>query len=131
MSEAPALVPADATVRDAARGMWDRQVGSVLVEQDGELVGIVTERDLARVLAEALDPDEVTVEAVMSSPVVSIEPAAAIEDAIERMIEHEVKRLAVVLEGELRGVVSVTDIAHAEPELARRVTSYMRTRWEG
>lgn len=132
MSEDPVTRPSDASVRTAAETMRDRGVGSVLVTEDDALVGILTERDLAtRVLAEGLDPDGLAISDVMSSPVHTIEPAANIEDAIEAMIEHEVKRLAVVLEDEIRGVVSVRDIAHAEPELARRVTSYMRTQWEG
>lgn len=131
-SEPPITVPTGSSVRDAAQRMRDQEVGSILILEDERLVGIVTERDLTgRILAEGLDPDQTAVDAIMSSPVVTVEPATKVEDAIERMIDHEVKRLVVELDGELRGVVSVTDVAYAAPELARRVTDYMRTRWEG
>jgi CBS domain-containing protein len=65
----------------------------------------------------------------MSSPVATIEPSANVEIAIETMIEEGVRRLAVVLDGDLRGVVSVTDVAYAEPELARRARE-RTARWE-
>jgi len=129
MSEPALTLRAGESVRDAARRMWANRVGSALVLDDGELVGIVTERDLTWVLAEDRDPDETGLPEVMSSPVATVEPSANVEIAIETMIEEGVRRLAVVLDGDLRGVVSVTDVAYAEPELARRAGE-RTARWE-
>lgn len=129
MSEPALTLGADDTVRVAARRMWANGVGSVLVTDDGELVGIVTERDLTWLIAEDRDPSDTALSDIMSAPVETIEPAANIEQAIEAMEDAGVRRLAVLLEGELQGVVSVTDIAYAEAELARRARENLGRRW--
>lgn len=131
MSDPPILLEVEASVREAAKRMWANQEGSILVLADDKVTGILTERDLTWVLAEGRDPERTSLDAVMSSPVVTIEPAEEIETAIETMIDEQVRHLVVALEGDIRGVLSVTDIAHAEPELARRAHENVRTRWEG
>jgi CBS domain-containing protein len=130
MSEAPLTLPSDESVRVAARRMWANRVGSALVVDGDDLVGIVTERDLTWLVAEGRDVDEATLADVMSAPVETIEPAANVEQAVAQMEEAGVRRLAVVLDGDLRGVVSVTDIAYAEAELARRARENLSRRWE-
>lgn len=129
MSQSPVTVPPDVSLRTAATRMRANEIGSLLVLDDEELVGIVTERDVTRMLADDHNPDAVWVAEAMSGPVIEIEPNRNVEDAIEVMVEHGVRRLAVVLDNELRGVVSVTDIAYAEPELARQAHENLRTRW--
>lgn len=119
---------ASESVRTAARRMWANGIGSALVRDDDELVGIVTERDLTWLIAEGRDPETTVLSDIMSSPVETIEPAAHLEEAIEQMEDAGVRRLAVVLEGDLRGVVSVTDIAYAEAELARQARENLS--WE-
>lgn len=123
-------VPAEATVRDAAREMKARKIGGLIVVKGGKAVGMLTERDLAhRVLAESRDPDATRVGDVMSSPLATVAPDEQVDAVAGRMRALGIKRLAVVLEGELRGIVTVTDIAHARPELSREfMDSWVRAR---
>ncbi|MFQ5838096.1 MAG: malic enzyme-like NAD(P)-binding protein [Thermoplasmata archaeon] len=90
------LQPED-TCDKAARVMKEHDVGSVLVGRDEGPIGIVTERDmLKKVLGEGLHPSEVRLKDVMSTPVVSISPKAAVREALELMAHHGFRRLLVV-----------------------------------
>ncbi len=112
-------VSPDATVRAAARQLADTGVGSLVVCRDGEPVGILTEGDLTAVLAEGSDPETTTVEDVMAAPLVTVEADAAIEDAGARMRDERVKRLPVLEDGAVVGVVTTTDLANFLPHLVR------------
>ncbi len=132
MSKPPVTVDHDQSVREAAEAMRENRVGSLLVLKQGEMAGIMTEGDIVhKVVATGASPTETTAGEIMSEPVITIEPAAALDDAIERMMEHGVKHLVVALEGDVRGVVTVTDIAYAQPDLARQARDHLRTHWEG
>lgn len=125
-------LPEGTTARAAAVLMKERGVGSVVVVRGGALTGIVTERDLVqRVLALVKDPDRTLLGEIMTSPVATIEPAASVEEAAHKMKELKVKRLVVALDGQVRGIVTVTDIAYAEPDLTRGlVEGWVKQRWE-
>lgn len=131
MSSPVATAEATATAVELARKMADRRIGSVVIQEDGELLGIVTERDLiGKVLAKDKAPDEVMARDLMSIPVVTIAPSAHIDDALETMAEHGIRHLVVVLEDELRGVVTVTDLARTASKLDRRLQGALGARWE-
>jgi CBS domain-containing protein len=107
------LAEASESVRDAARRLRHRGVGSlVVVDAERRPVGIVTDRDLVlRVLAEGKDIDETTVREVMTTEVESVEDATPIETALALMRSGTVRRLPVVdRDGRLTGLVSVDDI---------------------
>jgi CBS domain-containing protein len=98
-------VTPDTTVLEAARLMNHREVGSVLVVQDGNLVGIFTERDLMRrVVARELLPGTTRVGDVMTSSLVTCTPEARIVDCNTIMSERRIRHLPVV---DLTGVVGV------------------------
>ena len=125
------VVPETTNVMEAARQMKRRGVGSVVVTRGGEAIGILTERDVAfRVVAEGRDARSTLVSEVMSQPLATIEPAASVEDAAEKMKALRIKRLVVALDGEVRGIVTATDVAYAEPSLTRAlVEGWVRQRW--
>lgn len=127
-----ATIDREASVREAARLMVGRDVGSVVVTNAGAAEGIVTERDLARrVLAAGLDPDATRVREVMSAPLATIAPSATVEEAAQMMRALRIKRLVVVLGEEVRGIVTATDIAYAAPSLnASLVEGWVKQRWE-
>lgn len=127
------MMPASATVREAALLMRTRGVGCIIATVAGDPAGILTERDLAfRIVAEGLDADRTLVATVMSRPLATIEPSASIEQAAERMKALQLKRLVVVLGGQVRGILTVTDIAYAEPMLNKSlIDGWVKTRWEG
>ncbi|WP_256297842.1 CBS domain-containing protein [Haloarchaeobius salinus] len=110
----------ETTVRAAARELSAADVGSLVVIEADEPVGIVTETDLVDVLADALDPDEVTVGTVMAADLITIHPDATLERAAALFEQHDVERFPVVDDGELVGIVAVSDLADYLPHLTER-----------
>lgn len=100
-----------ATLREAARVMRDKQIGSLLVVKEGKKVGIISETDLARrAAAEGLAPDQVRVEAIMSYPIITLDIHSAPEKANDLMKEKGIRHLAVTEAGEIVGIMSVRDL---------------------
>jgi CBS domain-containing protein/gas vesicle protein len=100
------------SVADAARIMRDRNTGDVLVTDDGKLVGIVTDRDIAvRLAAKGLDPVQVPVKHVMSKHVVSGQPNWEMDKIAKTMGQHQVRRLPIIEHGLLVGIISLGDVA--------------------
>lgn len=108
-------ISADASAKEAAELMARKQIGSLIVVRQGKVVGIVTERDfLEKVVAEKKKA-KLKVKDIMSKDVVTIKPDALLEDAAMLMAEYKIKRLPVVKDGKLVGIVTASDIiAHAE-----------------
>lgn len=101
----------DATANELAATMADESVGSIVVTDGGDPVGIVTDRDLTvRVLAEETDPTAVTAGDVMSTDLQTVDSGAGFYEATERMREHGVRRLPVVDGDELVGIVTGDDL---------------------
>ena len=99
-------------LRDAARTMREGDFGSMPVVDDGRLVGILTDRDIVvRGVAEGLDPTVARVGDVASRTPVAVAPDQDLDEAMELMAEHRVRRLPVVDDGRLVGVVSQADVA--------------------
>jgi CBS domain-containing protein len=99
------------TLRDAARAMREGDFGSMPVVDDGQLTGILTDRDIVvRAVAEGLDP-AARVGDVASRDPVTVEPGEDLDDAMDLMARHRIRRLPVVVDGRLVGVVSQADVA--------------------
>lgn len=132
MQRSVLTIDGGASARDAAVLMKARGVGSVVVTASGAPIGILTERDLAfRIVADGRDPAGTRVDGVMSKPLATIAPSASIEEAATLMKQLRIKRLVVVLDGQVRGMVSATDIAYAEPEATRALLDgWVKQRWE-
>jgi CBS domain-containing protein len=100
------------TVAKAAKLMRDRKTGDVLVTDEGKLVGIVTDRDIAvRVTAKSLDPDQVLVRDVMSKRVQTGEPSWDLDKIARTMGKHQIRRLPIAENGVPVGIVSLSDVA--------------------
>lgn len=101
------------SVKEAAELMSSKNVGCLLVEEEGKIKGIITERDIVRrVVAIGRDPEKVKVRDIMTSPIVVVSPEATIEEAAKVMVMYKVRRLPVVEEGKLVGLVTTTDLAN-------------------
>lgn len=99
------------SVREAVRLMNDCEIGCLVVVYDGKPVGIVTERDmLQRVLVATRDPRAVRVGEVMSKPLVFMKPENKIEDAVRLMFKHKIKKLPIIENSRLVGLVTLTDL---------------------
>jgi CBS domain-containing protein len=126
MAREPLTVRADATIQEAAAGMRDAGVGVLpVVTDNGELAGIVTDRDIAvRAVAEGLG-SETLVGRVLTRRLAVVEPSDELEDALSLMREHQVRRLPVVEDDRLVGMLAQADIAalSAEHEAAETLRS--------
>ena len=101
----------DATVQEAAQRMKDDKVGSLLVDRGGQVVAIVTETDIVRKsVAKGADLGKEKVEAIMSSPIASIEIQRTPQDAHDMMADLGVRHLAVTDKGKIVGLLSVRDL---------------------
>jgi signal-transduction protein with cAMP-binding, CBS, and nucleotidyltransferase domain len=111
-----------------ARLMRRRKVGSVIVvDQKGNPVGIITERDLAkRIVAKNLLASHVKAKGIMSTPLVTIDPKLDIFDAASKMKQFRIRRLVVVEKGEAVGVLSSKDIVNVTPALIEVIVQKSR-----
>jgi CBS domain-containing protein len=112
MSPAPACIaPAD-TVLAAAKAMRERGVGTVLVLTDGQLSGLLTDRDITvRVLAENRDPQTTRIDEICSTDVAVLGPDDNVDQAARLVRERAVRRVPVLQDGVPVGVVSIGDLA--------------------
>jgi CBS domain-containing protein len=104
-------IEAGATVREAVRTMVDANVGSLLVTESGEVVGIVTERDyLRRVALEGRTDDDTTVGEIMTAPLVVVGPETSIDECMAVMTDRRIRHLPVAVDGKVVGLVSIGDL---------------------
>jgi CBS domain-containing protein len=117
MTENPRSINASASVVDAARLMREEHLGSLPITDDEQLVGMITDRDITtRVVAEASDPLKTSIEDVYSRDLIAVEPDKDLDEALQLMARHQVRRLPVVENGRLVGIVAQADIALSENE---------------
>ena len=117
MTENPHSIGHSASVVEAARLMREQHIGSLPITDDERLVGMITDRDITtRVVAEGADATRTSVEDVYSRDLISVEPDRGLEEALQLMARHQVRRLPVVENGRLVGIVAQADIALNENE---------------
>ena len=122
--EIVAVLPGD-TAEAAARRMQQHDVGSRPVVSGGELKGILTDRDIViRCVAAGKQPDSVKASELMTRDVAFVTPDQTVHDAVRMMAAEQVRRLPVVSNGFIDGMVSLADIArrHAGPEIAEAIS---------
>lgn len=112
------------SVKDAAQAMKKDDVGAlIVVGGSGEAIGIVTERDIViDIVADGTDPATVKVEDIMTSELITIGPETDLEEAADVMTEHDIKRLPVIYEGKLVGIVSASDLITYEKKLIEKLS---------
>jgi len=118
------VVAPTSTVREASKLMAEANVGSVIVRDKGEILGIFTERDLMRrVVAPGKDPSAVPVTEVMSSPVQSCRITDDVAVCAKRLAEGHIRHLAVIEDGALVGLIGLRDFLRQQArETASQVT---------
>ena len=109
----------DESAHAAATRLHENGIGSLVVSTNGDPVGIVTEADVTGLVSDGRDPTTTTVEAFMSSPLISIDAAEPIESAAKTMREHNIRRLPVAEDGAVVGIVTTTDLSNYLPHLVR------------
>ena len=117
MTRTLATCAPDTCVANVAEIMRDRDIGDVLVVEDGELRGIVTDRDLAlQALTGEHDPLRTPVRKFMSSDVITGEAEWSLEQVAEVMARHQIRRLPIVQDRKPVGILSLGDVALHEDQ---------------
>jgi CBS domain-containing protein len=113
MTRNPKTALLDSTLEEIASLMKAADVGAIpVIDDDRELVGIVTDRDIViRCIADGKEASDTTVEDILSEDLTTIEPNADVQEAARLMAEKQIRRLPVVKDGELIGMVSIGDIS--------------------
>ena len=122
----------DSNVFDACLLYQKFKIGSLLVMKDDICVGIITERNIIeRTICDRKRPEDVLVGDVMSSCLVTIHALDNLEKAIDVMIKFNIKILPVLVDGQIVGIITVTDISRARPDLSKRfMDSWVKQRWK-
>jgi CBS domain-containing protein len=119
MTTSPATATPSQSLAEAARLMKQQDIGSVPVVDGSRLVGLLTDRDIVvRAVAEGGDPQTVQVGEIASHDVVTVRPDDNLDDALRLMAQYQIRRLAVVEDGQLVGVVAQADVAHEAKDKA-------------
>ncbi len=107
------------TLRQAAQRMFAAEMGSMGVVAGPTLIGIITERDLLRAVAQGADADDTTVGDWMTSPVDTFSPLTEVEEAAVWLLETGYRHLPVVEDGRLLAILSMRDLLAAVVEPGR------------
>ena len=114
------------TITEAAVIMDKRKIGSVLIEENGKVIGIMTERDiLKKIVAKGENPNKVTVKEIMSSPLITIDANAELSVASSIMEKNNIRRLVVTDNKEIVGIITTRDVSNnVNYLLAKGATAY-------
>jgi CBS domain-containing protein len=121
MTADPACCTAESSLEEAARLMIDHDCGEIPVVDDlsnGTPVGVITDRDITcRTVGKGLNPLDLTVGDVMSTPLISVTPTDTLEQCMHVLEEHQIRRVPVVDGGgKIVGIVALADIARTAPK---------------
>jgi CBS domain-containing protein len=112
MTKKIVTIKQEKTGLDAAKLMNDHGISSLIVEKNQKHVGIITERDVvSKICSRDLQPSKVKIVDIMSNILVYANPNTPIEVAVQRMVNHKIRRLPVIEGGKIVGIVTVTDLA--------------------
>jgi CBS domain-containing protein len=112
MTPNPVTLPGTASVHEAARAMRAADIGDVIVIENNQVCGIVTDRDIVvRTVAEARDPATTTLADICSHALTTVRTTDSIEQAVQLMRAKAIRRLPVVEGGQAGGIVSLGDLA--------------------
>ena len=107
-----ATASAETSLEEIATMMRSEDTGAIPIVEEGELLGLITDRDIViRCVAEGRDPAEVFAEDILSERLEVVDPDTDVEEALDLMGCHQIRRLPVVENGELVGMVSLGDLA--------------------
>jgi CBS domain-containing protein len=138
MTPDPACCTPTTTLDEVAKLMVQNDCGEIpVIDPSDHIIGVVTDRDIVcRVVAEGRNPIAYTAETCMSDPVVTVREDASIEDVVNTMEKHQIRRVPVVDErGCCTGIIAQADVAWNEPteevaELVREVSRETRESWK-
>ena len=112
MTKEIVTIDGDKSALEAARLMAEKGISSLFVMKDAQPVGIVTERDfIKKICAKERQIAEMKIAEIMSKILTTADPETPIEVAVQRMINHKIRRLPIMEGGKVVGIITVTDLA--------------------
>ena len=132
MTKNVVTIEANNTVFDACKKYHDYKVGCLVVEDNGFCVGIVTERDIIeRTICVKKDPQKTKVSEIMSAGIKTVYALDSVDKAIEIMKQYKFKKLPVISNNDIVGIITVTDISNAKSEMTKRfMETWVKTKWQ-
>ena len=138
MKTNPVVVTPSTSIFEVALLMKKHKTGTVIISEQEQPIGILTESDIIKkVVAEGKSPKGVTVKKVMTTPIIIIDPYLDIEDAMKTMGKCNIRRLPVIEEGKLIGIITSRDITRISPivheiskewyDITRRDEAYVKS----
>jgi CBS domain-containing protein len=127
-------VPSDATVYSAMQMMADKNVGALLVIDQGQLVGLISERDYARkVVLLGRGSKETRVREIMTPSPMTIDPECSVDEAMRLITTNRIRHLPVVGDGDILGIISIGDlvnwIAFAQDQTIEQLEHYIEGKY--
>lgn len=120
MVESVVTIDAEVPVMKAVKIMNEHEIGCLVVTRRGKAVGIITERDLLkRVIGKSKNPNRTKVREIMTKPLIAGQPEMDLEDATRLMFHKKIKKLPVVENGRLLGLITLTDVARFQPQMIK------------
>jgi len=120
------VIHPDTAIKDAAKIMAQRRVGSLIAVEGNKLVGIITELDIIwKVVAGDLDPKITLVRDVMTKEVVTVKANQTLEEATQIMVENKIKKLPVLEGDKLVGIITATDLISVQPKMIEALAKLM------
>jgi len=117
------------SLRDAAIIMAKAHTGSLIVIRKGKPVGIVTEGDVSRALSTGANPDKTPIKKIMSKRLITVSSDRRVEEAAKLMAERQIKKLPVLEDGSLVGIVTQTDIVASTFDFVTSLKEMVRARY--
>lgn len=111
------------TLREAAKVMGEMNMGSLVIMEEDKIVGIVTSTDILKAIGEGKDPDKVTIYEIATKNVITIQADEPLEKAVDIMVKNKIKKLPVLMNEKLVGIITVSDIAIVEPKIVASIAS--------
>lgn len=132
MSVNVVTMPPDATVFDVATSMTKMDIGSIVIVAREHPLGIITESDIVRrVIAEERDAKTTAARDIMSSPIIHVEPGTGLTEAMRVMARSNIRRVAVLKNNSLAGIITSRDLLRWSPELIDILVESLRLRSDG
>ena len=132
MSTELVTVEKDYTIFDACNVYKENKVGCLIVIDNDKCVGIVTERDIIeKTICAKLIPEINKISEIMSTDLKTIHALDTVEKAIKILEKNKIKRLPVIMDNEIVGILTVTDISKLQLDLSKRfVDSWIKPKWQ-
>jgi len=131
MNKNVVVAKSDVTIREATKVMNKFHIGSLVVLKEEKIAGILTERNVLTAVANGKDADATAIEDIMTRKVVTIDPDETVEAAVDLMTQHKIKKLPVVEDNKLKGIITASDIVVVEPKLIASVANLISMKLPG